>query len=132
MADNTNPLDALMTAAIQVRNQLKLTFDAEGAAHLANFIEAQRGTLPMAEREGVVTALGCFLGQCLIQGYGGEWGIGPDGSTGVGFDERLFFNPFYLVNEQLNRGEKASVAAFFASIPARLAAPSAPRKRWIS
>lgn len=127
------PLDSLLAAAEQVRQQLNIkTFGAEGAAHLANFIQAQRGILAPAEREGVVMALGCFLGQCLVEGYGGEWGTGPDGSTGVGFDERLFFNPFYLVNEQLNKGETASVAAFFASVPARRKALPAARKRWIS
>jgi hypothetical protein len=128
-----NPLDSLLAAAEQVRQQLKLkAFDAEGVAHLDNFIEAQRTTLSPAEREGVVTALGCFLGQSLVQVYRGEWAKGPDGSTGVGLADRFFFNPFYLVNTQLNEGKSASVAAFFASVPRRLAAPAAPRKGWIS
>ena len=133
MAEATTPLDSLQAAAEQVRQQLKLPrFDAEGVAHLANFIEAQRPQLPAAQREQVATALGCFLGQCLVAVYGGEWAKGPDGSTGVGLRERFFFNPFHLVNQQLNEGERASVAAFFASVPQRLAAPPAVRKRWIS
>jgi len=133
MSDTPNPLDSLLAAAEQVRQQLNLkAFDAEGVAHLANFIEAQRGQLGPAEREGVVMALGCFLGQCLVQVYRGEWATGKDGSTGVGLANRFFFNPFRLVNSQLNEGESASVAAFFASVPKRLAAPAAPRKGWIS
>ena len=127
------PLDAINAAAEQVRQQLKLkAFDAEGAAHLANFIQAQRGQLGAAERSGVVMALGCFLGQCLVQVYRGEWGTGRDGTTGVGLGGRLFFNPFHLVDAQLNEGESASVAAFFASVPGRLKAVAAPRKGWIS
>ncbi|MBF9222741.1 hypothetical protein [Hymenobacter ruricola] len=130
---NPTPLESIELAAEQVRQQLKLkAFDAEGVAHLANFIEAQRGILPAAEREGVVLALGCFLGQCLVQVYRGEWGTGKDGSTGVGLAGRFFFNPFHLVNAQLNEGESASVAAFFASVPGRLKAPPAARKGWIS
>ena len=129
----TTPLDFLQAAAEQVRQQLKLTrYDAEGVAHLANFIEVQRAQLPPAQREAVATALGCFLGQCLVAVYSGEWAKGPDGSTGVGLRERFFFNPFHLVNQQLNEGERASVAAFFASVPQRLATPPAVRKRWIS
>ena len=127
------PLDSINAAAEQVRQQLQLkAFDAEGVAHLANFIQAQRGQLGEAERSGVTMALGCFLGQCLVHAYRGEWGTGKDGSTGVGLAGRFFFNPFHLVDAQLNEGESASVAAFFASVPKRLQAPPAARKGWIS
>ncbi|MBH8557426.1 hypothetical protein [Hymenobacter negativus] len=127
------PLDSINAAAEQVRQQLKLkAFDAESVAHLDNFIQAQRGTLGAAERPGVVLALGCFLGQCLVEVYRGEWGTGKDGTTGVGLAGRFFFNPFYLVDAQLNEGESASVAAFFASVPQRLKTPPAARKAWIS
>ena len=134
MPDTTpTPLDSLLAAAEQVRQQLQLkAFDAEGVAHLANFIQAQRGELGPAERPGVIMALGCFLGQCLVQVYRGEWGTGRDGTTGIGLAERFFFNPFHLVDAQLNEGESASVAAFFASVPSRLQTPSAVRKSWIS
>ena len=128
-----SPLDAIQVAAEQVRAQLKLpAFDAEGVAHLTNFIQAQRGQLGAAERPGVIMALGCFLGQCLVQVYRGEWGTGSDGTTGVGLADRFFFNPFHLVDAQLNEGETASVAAFFASIPSRLKTPPLARKGWIS
>ena len=128
-----SPLDSINTAAEQVRQQLKLkAFDAEGVAHLANFIQAQRGILTDAERPGIIMALGCYLGQCLVQVYRGEWGTGRDSTTGVGLAGRFFFNPFHLVDAQLNEGESASVAAFFASVPARLQTPPAARKSWIS
>ena len=134
MPDTTSsPLNSLLSAAEQVRQQLKLkAFDAEGVAHLANFIQAQRDELGPAERLGVIMALGSFLGQCLVQVYRGEWGTGRDGTTGVGLAERFFFNPFHLVDAQLNEGESASVAAFFASVPSRLKTPLAVRKSWIS
>lgn len=134
MADNpSNPLDSIQAAAEQVRAQLKLkAFDAEGVAHLANFIQAQRGELVAADRPGFIMALGCFLGHCLVQVYRGEWGTGRDGTTGIGLAGRYFFNPFHLVDAQLNEGESASVAAFFASVPSRLKAPPAVRKAWIS
>ncbi|GAB3300466.1 hypothetical protein GCM10027511_15620 [Hymenobacter humi] len=134
MPDATpTPLDSIQAAAEQVRVQLNLkAFDAEGVAHLANFIRAQRGVLSPEDRPGVLMALGCFLGQCLVQVYGGEWGTGRDGTTGVGLAGRFFFNPFHLVDAQLNEGESASVAAFFASVPARLKSPPAARKAWIS
>ncbi|MFD1468763.1 hypothetical protein ACFQ48_11060 [Hymenobacter caeli] len=128
-----NPVPALEAAAEAVRRQLGLAaFDAAGVAGLDHFLTAQRGQVGASQRQGVVQAFGCYLGQCLVRTYGGEWATGPDGSTGVGLAERLFFNPFYLVSQQLDRGDAASVAAFFASVPGRLAAPPPERKRWIS
>ena len=70
--------------------------------------------------------------RALVQVYRGEWGTGRDGTTGIGLAGRYFFNPFHLVDAQLNEGESASVAAFFASVPSRLKAPPAVRKAWIS
>ena len=132
-AASPSPLDSINAAAEQVRAQLKLNaFDAEAVAHLDHFITAQRGQLPAAERPGFVMALGCFLGQCLVQVYRGEWGTGKDGTTGIGLADRFFFYPFHLVDAQLNEGESASVAAFFASVPARLKTLPAARKGWIS
>ena len=43
-----------------------------------------------------------------------------------------FFNPFFLVKEQLDKGSTASVAGFFASVPWRLADRQAARKDKIS
>jgi hypothetical protein len=135
MTENAPEVTALQAAAEQVRRQLGLPAYNEAAVlELDHFIEAQRADLPPGspDREGIVTALGCFLGQCLVNTYRAEWAAGPDGTTGVGVANQLFFNPFYLVNEQLNSGAAASVAAFFRSVPQRLVAASGARKRWIS
>lgn len=124
---------ALQDAAEQVRQQLELpAYNAAAVEELARFIEAQRPTLPATEREGFVTALGCFLGECLVRAYRAEWAAGRDGSTGIGLAGRLFFNPFYLVNQQLANGLGDSVATFFGSVPGRLVASSNVRKKWIS
>ncbi|MGI4738749.1 MAG: hypothetical protein ACRYG7_26565 [Janthinobacterium lividum] len=135
MTENAPEVESLQAAAEQVRQQLGLaTYDTAAVLELDHFIEVQRAELPpqAPEREGLVAALGCFLGQCLVQAYRAEWAAGPDGSTGVGLANKLFFNPFYLVNQQLTKGEAASVAVFFRSVPQRLVAASGARKRWIS
>lgn len=133
MPENSPETAALLAAAEQVRQQLGLpAFDAAAVRELAFFVEAQRGKLAPAEREGVVTGFGCLLGECLVRSYGGEWAAGRDGSTGVGIAGRLFFNPFYIVNQQLEKGLAASVAHFFDSVPERLAALASPQTRRIS
>lgn len=81
-------------------------------------------------RAGVIKALGGFLGECLVQTYQGEWAAGPDGTTGIGLHNKLFFNPFYRVEQQLSQGASESVLAFFLQIPIRLTAGTV-RKNWI-
>jgi hypothetical protein len=116
-----SPLNALRAAADAVRQQLQVNaFDANAVQHLSEFIEAERAGLPPTRREGVVSVLGCFLGECLVQTYQGEWATGPDGTTGIGVRNRLFFNPFYRVEQQFASGLTESVATFFDQIPARL------------
>lgn len=128
---DTNPLAALRAAAEAVRQQLHAAaFDATAVEQLASFIEAQRSTLPAAEKQGIVTALGCFLGECLVQTYHGTWAQGPDGTTGVGINQSSFFNPFFRVSEHFEKGNAESVLDFFASVPIYLANPS--RRQWIS
>ena len=130
MSDQSAETQALTTAAEQVRQQLRLPgYGGEAVAHLSHTIEAQRASLAPAERTDFITAVGCYLGECLVRTYQGEWAAGPDGSTGVGLAGQLFFNPFYLVHQQLNSGEAASVAGFFRSVPQRLVAASAGRAR---
>lgn len=132
MSASESPLASLRAAAEAVRQQLQVNaFDAAAVQRLDAFIEAQRPGLKPADKQGVVTALGCFLGQCLVESFGGTWAQGPDGTTGVGINQNSFFNPFYRIAQQLDKGPAESVAAFFAGLPERLAA--APRrKNWIS
>lgn len=126
-----NPLASLVAAAEAVRQQLQVNaFDAAAVQRLTDFIETQRPTVKETDRQGVITALGCFLGQCLVETYGGTWAQGPDGTTGVGINQTSFFNPFYRVSEQLTKGLSQSVAEFFAGVPERLAAKPG-RKSWI-
>ena len=126
-----SPLISLRAAADAVRQQLQVhAFDAAGVQRLSDFIETERVGLPAASREGVISALGCFLGECMVQTYQGKWAAGPDGTTGVGLGNRLFFNPFYRIEQQLSRGAAESVVNFFAQIPAHLVAESA-QKNWI-
>lgn len=127
-----SPLASLRAAAEAVRHQLQVNaFDAAAVQRLSEFIEVQRPIVKDADKQGVIMALGCFLGQCLVDTYGGTWAQGPDKTTGVGINRAHFFNPFFRVSEQLAKGEAESVVKFFAGIPDRLAATPV-RKTWIS
>lgn len=126
-----NPLAALRAAAEAVRQQLQVNaFDAAGVQRLNDFIEAERVSLQGEGREGVIKALGCFLGECLVQTYQGTWAAGPDDTTGVGLHNKLFFNPFYRVEQHMTHGAAESVAGFFLQLPDKLRT-AATRKNWI-
>lgn len=126
-----NPLAHLRQAAEAVRQQLPADdFNEAGVQRLTAFIEEQRPLLTRDNVQGVVLALGAFLGECLVRSYQGEWAAGPDGTTGVGFQGTRFYNPFYRVMLQFDNGLKDSVAEFYASIPRRLAEPL-PKRGWI-
>ena len=97
MPENSPETATLLAAAEQVRQQLGLAaYDAAAVLELDHFITVQRPELPAQspDREGMVTALGCFLGQCLVSAYRAEWALGPDGTTGVGLANQLFLIPF--------------------------------------
>ncbi len=133
MPDQSPEALALTTAAEEVRQQLGLSgYSGEAVPHLSHLIDSQRHGLAPDEREGFITAVGCYLGECLVRTYHGEWATGPDGTTGVGIGGQLFFNPFFLVKEQLDKGTSASVAAFFASVPWCLADKATAHKAKIS
>ncbi|GAB2957422.1 hypothetical protein GCM10027048_24950 [Hymenobacter coalescens] len=126
-----HPLAHLQQAAEAVRQQLQVSsFDEAAVQRLSEFIEQQRPLLSRDNIQGVVLALGAFFGQCLVQGHQGEWATGPDGTTGVGFRQQRFFNPFYRVMLQFDNGLQDSVTAFYASVPQRLAEPL-PKRGWI-
>jgi len=131
MPEAESPLASLFRAAEAVRQQLRLNaYDASSVERLAAFIEEQRPAIKPAEQEGVVTALGCFLGQCLVDTYKGEWAAGLDNTTGVGIGGKSFFNPFYRIAQQLAHGQPESVAVFFAQVPTYLQAAQR-RNNWI-
>lgn len=122
----------LQEAAEAVRQNLNLNQFDESAVHtLAEFIENERPNVPDDSRTAVVNALGCFLGECIIRSFGGRWRADARGVAGVQLERGLFLHPSFFVEQQFRQGLAESVAAFFASVPARLAAPPPPRRTWI-
>ncbi|WP_400192171.1 hypothetical protein [Hymenobacter sp. B81] len=124
-------MEELRTAAEAVRQQLNVSaFDAVAVRALTDFIEQQRHEIEPGARAGVVNALGCFLGQCIINSFGGRWETNEHGVVGVQLGAHTFVRPFVHVDRQLTHGLVESVDGFYQSVPARLQQP-APRRTWI-
>ena len=101
-----------------VKTQLNLNYDAESVKFLEGFIERNKGDLEKEEAKGLINSLGSFLGQCIIENYGGQWQIdGETGSVAIAFDEKNKAFPFGKVSKQFENGLEDSVYSFYTVIP---------------
>lgn len=82
-------MNELEKLAESVKKQLNLKYDADSVKFVEGFIERNKGNFEKEESKGLINSLGSFLGQCIIENYGGQWQ--PDNETGsvaVVFDDK--------------------------------------------
>jgi hypothetical protein len=91
-------------------------YDEAGVRWLDGYIQRQHEQGDPANRDGLVSTLGSFLGECIVRTFGGEWDE-VDGSWCVRFDDRNGAYPFAKVAKQLDNGAEDSVLSFFTAIP---------------
>jgi len=108
----------LKNLAESVRTQLKLKYDADSVKFIEGFIERNKSSFDKEESKGLINSLGSFLGQCIIENYGGQWQIDEDnGSVAIMFDENNKAYPFAKVSKQFNNGLEDSIYSFYTVIP---------------
>lgn len=66
--------------------------------------------------ERLVDVLGCWLGECIIACYGGQWSD-IDGEWGVRFDEANASFPIFKVENHFRYGSEDSIWSYFETIP---------------
>jgi hypothetical protein len=93
-----------------------VALDENGVRWLNGFIQRQHEQGELAIRSGLISTLGSFLGECIVECYGGEWKE-VDGMLAVAFDERHAVFPFNKVAKHLDGGADDSVLSFFTTIP---------------
>lgn len=99
-----------------VAQKLNLRFDSPSVQLLEQFIESQRAQ-SFEIKTSLTQTLGCFLGECIIQTYGGSWQYDDHGHLGVYFDPDNAVFPLERVREQFEQGLDASVYRFYTLIP---------------
>lgn len=129
MIENTSPdSDKTLThiranAALVMEHCTKLCgfkfgFDAKSVEWLDGFIQRTRNSPSAAENnEKWVSIYGSYLGEAIIQCYGGSWARNESGWH-IRFDDKNGAFPFNKVRKQLQFGEEDSIASFFDAIPA--------------
>ena len=90
--------------------------DAASVKWLEEFIETQRGSPDLDEEaiEGLIWALGGYLGEAIIEATGGAW-VAEHDTLLVRFPNGAACSPFSKVAKQFDQGLEAgeSVAGFY-------------------
>jgi hypothetical protein len=104
----------------------KFGYNRDSVAWIDGFIEGLRGmNLTVDEVESWVQLIGSYLGECVIETYGGVWRE-QDGALGVFFNESCGAFPFNKVRKQFENGIEDSILCFFVVIPAICQIPHGP------
>ena len=108
----------LENLAESVKKPLNLKYDADSVKFIEGFIERNKGNFEKEESKGLINSLGSFLGQCIIENYGGQWQLDNEtGSVAVAFDDKNKAYPFAKVSKQFENGLEDSVYSFYNVIP---------------
>jgi hypothetical protein len=117
MVDRIRANAELVVSVAAKQLEEAVAYDEAGVRWLDGYIQRQHEQGNPANRDGLVSTLGSFLGECIVHSYGGEWAE-EDGSWCVRFDDRNAAYPFAKVAKQLEHGAGDSVLSFFTVIPA--------------
>jgi hypothetical protein len=98
-------------AAIVVRiagEQLgeNIGYNEAGVRWLDGYIQRQHEGGDPSNHAGLINPLGSYLGECVIQSFGGEWAE-VEGAWSVRFDDRNAVYPFAKVAKQRNYPQAA-------------------------
>lgn len=103
--------------ATLVRQELKVNFDSDSVKFVEDFIERNKVDFSKEQWQGLINACGAFLGQCIIENYGGKWERDENDVICVGFDEDNKVYPFAKVSKQFENGTEDSIFSFYAALP---------------
>ena len=104
--------------AESVRQQLNLKYDKNSVKFIEGFIERNKASFDSEENKGLINSLGSFLGQCIIENYGGQWQLDSEtGTIAIAFDDKNKAFPFAKVSKQFDNGLEDSVYSFYTIIP---------------
>ena len=94
---------------------VKLAYDEKSVTWIDNYIAGIRADLSPSVREGLVSVLGSFFGECIRRRYGGEWKE-IEGRWAIAFDDHNVIYPLTKVGKHFE-SEGNSILSLYASIP---------------
>jgi hypothetical protein len=117
MAERIRRNAELVVSIAHEQLNVDIGYDEAGVRWLDGYAQRQHEQGNPEIRDGLVDTLGSYLGECIIQSFGGQWAE-IDGSWCVQFSEGNAAYPHNKLRKQLENGAGDSVLSFFAAIPA--------------
>lgn len=119
----------LKNLAEETKKQLKLKYNSDSVKYLEEFIERTKMNVERDNWSGLINSCGAFLGECIIENYGGVWKKDKKGNVGIKFNNKNIVYPFAKVSKQFENGLGDSIFSFYYIIP-KLFAVKQKKKRW--
>ena len=91
-------------------------FDRVGVEWLDGYVTRQHEMGEAENVDGLVSTLGSFFGECIVQSYGAAWFQDENGWS-VRFDQQNAVYPFAKLEKHLINGPEDSVLSMFDLIP---------------
>lgn len=120
----------LENAELVLKHFQKLTdfefgYDSQSVKWVDGYLNRLRANDDLDEdlQKSLVNTIGSYLGQCIIESFGGEWAR-SDGLLGIKFGDNNWAFPFSKVEKHLTNGSEDSIYSFFTCIPIVFNSPS--------
>lgn len=120
----------LTDLADKLKMALEIKFDSDGVKFLEGFIERNKTQIAKDEWLGLINSCGAFLGQCIIENYGGEWIREENGQIAIAFDDKNKIYPFSKVSKQFENGLEDSIHSMYSIIPTVFKLKPKTKKKW--
>lgn len=117
MDENQNLAKQLTELALTAKNKLNIEFNDDGVKYLEGFIERVKSQFSKEDSDGIINTCGAFLGQCIIENYGGKWMYDENNQIVVSFGEKNNVYPISKTRKQFENGLDDSIYSMYSIIP---------------
>lgn len=95
-----------------------LDFNSESIEWIDGYIDRNGKKLNTVKlRDGMTNILGSFLGETIIEVYGGDWRVNHENLLGIRFDNNSWAFPFSKTHKHFKNGQVDSIYSFFKMVP---------------
>lgn len=117
MDENQHLANQLTELALTAKNQLNIEFNDEGVKYMEGFIERVKSQFSKDDSDGIINTCGAFLGQCIIENFGGKWVYDENNHIAVAFSENNLVYPISKTRKQFENGLDDSIYSMYSIIP---------------
>ena len=111
-------MEDLKAVAESFRAKLNLQYNAQSVKFIEEYIEQRKGSIHRMQKKSFIDSIGAFLGQCIIETYGGEWTYDEKNKVNcVAITDVQLVYPIGKVMKQFENGLEDSVYSLYNVIP---------------